>query len=126
MTKLLAVKFGEDQLCGALNYPATDILTILRNVIDLTNREKSVRIEDNCTELCRSMAPGLSQTQLKFQTLRREISVARINIGRLLKSFDPIKYELNGYGRRPVELVLDEILTVQLANKDYNKNQIAV
>ena len=126
MTKLLAAKLGEDQLCGVLNYPASDILTILRDVINLSNREKSVRVEDNCTELCRSMAPALSQTQLKFQTLRREIFVARINIGRLLKSFDPIKYELNGYGRRPVELVLDEILSVQSSNKDFNKNQIAV
>ncbi len=49
----------------------------------------------------------------------------RRNIESYLKSLDPIKYELNGYSKKPVEVVLSEILSVQ-TSKDYNKNQIAV
>ena len=53
--RFLANRFGEDQLCGQLNYPETDILAILRNVIDATHREPSVNVDDGCTELCRQV-----------------------------------------------------------------------
>ena len=68
------------------------------------------------------MSPKLSQTQLKFQFLRHEIFVAKTNVERFLKAVDPIKFELNGWSKKPVEVVLNEIISIQLANKDYNKN----
>jgi len=57
--------------------------------------------------------------------LRHEIFVAKANVERFLKSVDPIKFELNGWSRKPVEIVLNEIITLQSAAKDYNKNQLA-
>jgi hypothetical protein len=111
ITKLLANMLGEEQLCGPYNYPDTDILTVLRNVLERRSREHAASADAGCTELCQRLAPP--HNQLIFHAVRREMFLARKNVEQLLKSIDPIKYELNGWSRKPAEVVLNEILSVQ-------------
>jgi hypothetical protein len=59
------------------------------------------------------MTSSLPQNQLRYKLLRREIFVARKNVEKLLKSMDPVKWELNGWSKKSIEAVLNEILSAK-------------
>ena len=118
LASLLAGLLGEGRLT-ALGYPDTDILSILKSLLQMTQSLENH--EDNCGSSCNRLEFVLNPTQVKYQKLKCQLAVARLNTMRLLEICLPDQklWREKKWTEKPVEVVLAEI--IKEANSSSNK-----
>ncbi len=113
LTTVMMGLLGEDRLT-AMGYPDKDILQVLRGVLELAScRNKWYEINETCTGLCPRLEVSLPTNQVRFQTLRCELRVARQNIRQLIEICvpDPDVWRRNKWHGQPVEAILSKIIS---------------
>ena len=109
LTSLLVSLLGEKRL-GEMGYPDTDILKLLKSVLEAARGQVSTA-EDDCAKENEKCKHDSGSTQVKYRLARREIEDSRINIRRLLEICVPNDSIWTKYGwkSKSVEDILFDI-----------------
>lgn len=114
LTTLLAGLMGEEKLT-AIGYPDKDILTILNCLLQMA-RVQVLEPTEGCTSVCPRLEAVLAPNQVKYRLLKCQLTVARMNIARLLEICVPDKrlWGRNKWTEKSVEVILNEIISDQV------------
>lgn len=110
LASLIAGIIGEDKLTS-LGYPDTDILSIAQTLLQMT-QGSCRRVEEGCSGACVRLESVLNTTQLKYQKLKTQLAVGRLNTMRLLEICLPNQriWSEKKWLEKPMEVILGEII----------------
>ena len=102
---------GEEKVT-ALGYPDKDVLSILKNLLEMA-RCPTMEATEGCTTVCGRLEAILSPHQVKYRLLKCELIVARMNVNRLLEICIPDRevWVRNRWHDKYVEEILSEIIS---------------
>lgn len=127
LASLIAAIIGEDKLTN-LGYPDTDILSITQTLLQMT-QGSCRRVEEGCSRACTRLEAVLNSTQLKYQKLKTQLAVGRLNTMRLLEICLPDQrlWSEKKWLEKPMEVILAEIIhEAAAAQPNVNKDPSSV
>ena len=96
----------------SLGYPDKDVLIILKNLLEMA-RCQTFESNVGCTSVCDRLESILSPNQVKYRRLKCELTVAKLNIHRLLEICIPDKdvWTNHKWHEKSTEEILKEIVS---------------
>ena len=96
----------------SLGYPDKDVLIILKNLLEMA-RCQTFESNVGCTSVCDRLELILSPNQVKYRRLKCELTVAKLNIHRLLEICIPDKdvWTNHKWHEKSTEEILKEIVS---------------